>query len=119
LIGHAEGTQKDCCQKMRHKDMFFSVSSPALSAHPTRLCWIIFPRGLLKSHSAYVFKTHTPKSSVLAFSVIDPYIYVIYQPLFHELQSINITIPCLCSHSKQVFGLLCLYTSKTLTPLLF
>lgn len=27
MIGHAEGTQKDCCQEMRYKDMFFSVSS--------------------------------------------------------------------------------------------
>lgn len=27
LVGHAEGTQKDGCQKMKYKDIFLSVSS--------------------------------------------------------------------------------------------
>lgn len=42
LIGHAEGTQKDCCQEMRYKDMFFSVSSrfqPTLQTYAGQPSW--------------------------------------------------------------------------------
>lgn len=47
MIRHAEGTQKDCCQEMRYKDMFFSVSS----AFQPILRWTIFLGILLKSRS--------------------------------------------------------------------